>query len=178
MKKLFQIGFVIIIFITNCYTSCKDLEDPCDDSRKETTDKVEYLAWGYLKFLDPQGNNVSQNFTGTNCKVTFNKVYCNGNKSDMFEYNYKTLSDGTLDKLGIGSISFDFNNWQDKIEMYFFVSTPDGSSAVGPSLITGLYFVGYDGAYICNPMLQMTIAVDASGNADWNSLTGSWVFNQ
>ncbi len=162
--KVFLGGLALMLFLS---TTCEE-EDPCEDTKLEENVDVDYYCWGTATFVRiNDGADVTAAFKGTHFRVKFNKVYCSNKKSNVFEYLYYMLEDGTLDKVGMGTIGFTMQNSLDVLDMTAYVITPFGVGDVrlGQSRATENYWsVGK-----VRTEMDIEIWVDEVGNAIWAS---------
>lgn len=127
MKNVFKVVLIIVIASLNCFTSCE--EDECDFSKMDTAMTVDVYAWGDVKFINQNNEDVTASFAGTHFSIQYYKHYCDGKTSDIFGFDYYSLASGVLDKDGVGSYSFTMNNTEDKIYFDVYYHSEDSFGA-------------------------------------------------
>ena len=164
MKNILILAFLCFLF-TSCEHECpvKDFETPVD---------VEIYAYGQFSVTDIDGTNHVNNFIGTKFKVVFLKKYCSGKYSKSFDYQYSSLTDGFLDKTGIGTFSFTMQNVGDEIEFYVYTIDPEGKEyKIGESIASNGNWES--GKIRLN--LFINLARDSEGNLYYK--TGTVIFD-
>ena len=125
MKNLIKVLIVVFIASLNCYTSC---EEECEKTKIDGM-TVDVYAWGTVEFRDQNMFDLPPiEFAGTKFRITYIKEYCNDNRSDELGFDYLSLSDGTLDKVGIGNYSFTMQNELDIIHFQAYYIDDNGEN--------------------------------------------------
>lgn len=174
MKNKKNISLIMSMALLVVVYSCTEEEDKCEDTKLDKTIEVDYYSWGSAIFFNPQGDNITANFEGTQFIVEFYKKYCNGKESTHFEYSFHTLADGTLQKDGLGNISFTMNNQQDQIWMSAYAVIPGTELKV---LIDGDKSVGHYfwQSGVIKAEINMIFQVDEDNNVFWDMGQGQFV---